>query len=261
MPYKKMSRRPRRKIARRRVAAKRTRVSKTIKRYVKKQIHASIENKFLITVAANQTVSTANATAPYSVNLMPAIGQGTGRTQRIANKCSLRKAVIRGQISLKGYNATTNPTCSGQLVKMWLVSVIQQNPSALPASATTSFFDYSVGGTGFGGNSLDMQLPVSQEDYRVLATKTFKLGITSSTSFTSGAVWNDNSQFSAPFYFSYGKHFKSKLLYPDTATVSYPTNKNAFLVVQVVPADNSSAASTIQPLSITYAIHQEFEDA
>lgn len=259
MIRKNLRSRPRRKIIRRKIS--RPRVSKTIKRYVKRQIHSNIENKFLVTVAQNQTVSVANATAPYSVNLMPAIAQGTGRTNRVANKVTLRKAIIRGQISLKGYNATTNPTCSGQLVKMWLVSVVQQNPSALPAVATTGFFDYTTGSTGFGGSSLDCQLPVSKEDFRVLASKSFKLGITSSTSFTSSAVWNDNSQMSAPFYFDYSKHFKQKLSYADSAVSSYPLNRNCFLVVQVVPADNTTAASTIQPLSITYAIHQEFEDA
>lgn len=258
--YKKMQRRPRRKIVRRRVV-KKARVSKTIKRYVKRQLHSTLENKFIISVATDQTVSTANATAPYSVNLMPAMAQGTGRQNRIGTKVSLRKAVIRGNISLKPYNATTNPKCAGQIVKMWLVSCIQQNPSTLPASATTSFFDYTAGSTGFGGNSLDLSLPVSQEDYKVLASKTFKLGITASTSLTSGALWNDNSSANAQFYFDYSKHFKSKLQYQDSATSSYPNNRNCFLVVQVVSCDNSTQASTIQPLSITYAIHQEFEDA
>lgn len=259
-PKRRFSRRPRRKSYGRK-GSKKCKVSRCIKKYVKKQIHGAEENKFMITVAGNQSVNTANTTAPYSIPMLPAIGQGTARNQRIGTKIKMMKAVIRGQISLKGYNATTNPTCSGQLVKMWLVSVVQQNPSALPASVTTGFFDYTSGTTGFAGTSLDMQLPVSRDDFRVLASKTFKLGITSSTSFTSGAVWNDNTQFSAPFYFNYGKHFKTKLYYPDSATVAYPNNRNCFLVIQVVPADNTTGLSTHIPLSLTYAIHQEFEDA
>lgn len=260
MAYKKYMR-PRRKIMRRKAAARKPRVSKTIKRYVKRVIHANQENKFTISVVNNADVAVANATAPYNQNVGLVLGQGTGRSNRIGTKVRVMKASIRGHISLKPYNATTNSKTSPIAVKMYLVSFVQQNPTSLPAVASTGFFNYVTGSTGWGGSILDHSLSVSSEDVKVLATKTIRLGITASTSLTSGAAWNDNSKSSAPFYFNFTKHYKGKLLFPDSATASYCNNKNIFLIVSPVYSDLTTAAASQVPCAITSSTEIEFEDA
>ena len=122
MPYKKMSRRPRRKIARRRVVRK-TRVSKTVKRYVKKAIANAAENKFNIVRAINQAVTTAAGATPYAFSLLPSLASGSNRYSRQGNSIRVKSLSLNMRLNLLPYNATTNPVACPVAVRVFILSV------------------------------------------------------------------------------------------------------------------------------------------
>lgn len=260
MPYKKMSRRPRRKIARRRVA-KRARVSKTIKRYVKRAISTAAENKFNIVQAVNQAITTANGTTPFNFSILPALASGSNRYSRSANSVRVKKLIVSGRINLLPHNATTNPVACPLMAKIWFLSVKPYNEiGAFSGSpAATGFFDGATGPIGFSGNILDMLGSVS-EDFKVYSSKTITLGTSAATNnfpSTSVGAYTSN-QYSAPFYFNAAKHLKSALKYNDTSSSSIPQNRNMFCCIQVVAADGSS--TTVTGAECAYNIRTEFED-
>lgn len=237
MAPKKSTKKPRAKPR-----AKRNTLAKAINNVLAKQV----EVKSYFNYAANQSITTAVAVGgvayPTALSMSPLIFQGVGESQRIGNMVNVKSAYIKGRINLLPYNVTSNPFFLPCLIKIWLVSYKLTNTVVWTnTNANTSFFDTNNSSVGFQGNVLDTLLEVNRECYTVHGSKTFKLGTGSQTTLAAG--YTDNSSFTAPFSFSYGKYL-SKLKYDDAAIAS-PTNKSLFLVFQAVPADGSGAGAPV----------------
>ena len=244
---KAISRRPR-KYARRVYKKKST----TFANKVKAIIHRQAENKVYVDYGANQTIQTASATNPTYKNLLPLISQGTGHGTRIGNEVSVRSAIVKGYVNLLPYNAATNPFFAPMQAKIWICSNKKLNTNDLTAtSVSTNFFELTGGVAGFQGNTLDMLLSPNKEYWTIHSTKTFELGLTTGIN----TSYQDNSKFTVPFYFNYGRHIK-KLKYDDGSTT--PINRNMFIIFQVVNADGSS--SSVYPAEFHYTTRVEFED-
>lgn len=260
MPYKKMSRRPRRKIARRRVA-KKTRVSKTVKRYVKRAIANAAENKFNIVRAINQAVTTAAGATPYAFSLLPVLASGSNRYSRQGNSIRVKSLSLNMRLNLLPYNATTNPVACPVAVRVFILSVAPYREiGAFSGSpAASGFFDGETGPLGPQANITDLLLPVSQ-DFKVYAQKTIYLGCTSATNnFASTSVGAfDNSKFSASYYINVAKYLKSALKYNDTTSSSICENRNMWCVLMPVALDGSSAGT--QLIEEHHVITTKFED-
>lgn len=237
-------------------------VSPSLKSYIKKQIHNNMENKVILGYAVNQTITTASASNPFTIqNLLPTIAQGTGHSSRIGNEITIRSAYVSGYVNLLPYNAVTNPLSTPVMVKMWLCSSKTVNTNLISSTdISTSFFEINNGSVGFQGNMLDMILTPNRDSWTIYATKKFELGATYAS--TNGGVgtggYFDNSKMSIPFYFNYGKYFKRALKYNDTLT-NIPTNRNLFLVIQAVYADGSATAVSIAECHYQFRIN--FEDS
>lgn len=253
---------PRRPRSKRGKKSGKSRVSKATKNYVKRELHRNIENKEVIRYTANEGItSTLNAT-PIGIPCIPALSQGTAENNRIGNNVKCVKGTITGRVNLLPYNATTNPLSTPILVKMWLVRHLGINGQvAMSGLSWTNFFRGNGTTLGFQQSPLDMFLPINSDYWKVLATKTFKLGAASATA--TGAVgtggYFDNSPMSVPFYFNFGKKLRKILKYSEDNALNYPTNDNCYVAVQVVNADGSSTAVT--PAEWHYVIDFKFEDA
>lgn len=239
--------------------SKGTKVPKNIQRYVKMAMHRNIENKRFVFYASNPILAGSSTAVPYALALLPSMSQGTGKAQRIGNEITIRSAKVSGQVWLNGYNATTNPIPAPIVVKMWVVACKVANPPAINTIATWgNFFDTGNSAVGFQGNLLDTCLPVNNDFWTVYATRQFTLGTTATNTLLSTGVVFDNNQFSRPFSIDFSKVFK-KIKYND-GVANTPTNHNLYLVVQTVPAGNTSAeAHTI--CSITNVVDINYEDA
>lgn len=251
MPYarKRVSKRPRGK----RAAPKRNRaVSTATKVYVKKLLHSQIENKMILTYAANQNMITAGPTNASYINLLPVITQGTGVSNRVGNEVRVVSGILKGYVNLLPYNAVSNPTVAPLYIKMWLFSMKTINSTAVTAGTLANFFSVNNAGAGFQGSILDMMLPVNADLVTVYATKVINIGTTYSAYGNS-----DNSRFSQAFSFDWGKHFKSVLKFDDAST--FVTNRNCFLLFSPCTADGASV-STI-PAEYHYTNTTKYEDA
>lgn len=199
---------------------------------------------------------------PFAINLVPLPTQGSSQNQRIGNTIKCVKGFIRGHVNLLPYNATTNPEVAPLYVKMWLCSNKTINTTAISGTnCSNDFFELGASTTGFQGNMLDLELTNNKDNWNIYKTKTFELGLTSAGSVLGGlqsyAQGYDNSRFSRPFYFSFGRHMKKQIKFNDTQLA--PTNINMFLLFQCVYADGSSTAVT--PAEVHYTSRVEYEDA
>lgn len=235
----------------RRSNLRRKKVSKVVKRYVKRAIHRNVENKEIMDYWSNMTIQTLSSGTNVGNNcrqLLPLPAQGVDNHQRIGNAIRVVKGVIKGHINIKPYNASTNPLGTPLLGKIWLFRDFNfagtfpiQNGSYV--DYFNNFFKGNATQLPFQANPLDMSLPINDDNFRLLATKSFKIGASNATA--TGQVGSsgyfDNSPMTVPFYFNWGKYCKKQIKFQDSG--SYPTNENCYIVVQVVRADGADSGS------------------
>lgn len=255
--------RKKRMYRRRRVAKKGTRkpVSKKLKTYIKKQIHANIENKHFFGYGSNNIITTASSSTPSALNLLPSLAIGASDGQRVSNQIKIVKGVVQGFVNLLPYSATLNPLSTPVMVRLWLLAGRQLNSNTFSNySPATNFFELGSSQIGPQGTMLDMVLRNNSQEYIVYAQRIFKLGAAyaSSTGPVGTSGYFDNSPMTKRFSFNWGKHVKSKLIYNDAVT-NIPTNRNMFLVFQVVNCDGSSSA--VNAAEFHYTNEVLYEDA
>lgn len=252
----------RRKYIRRRRIIRKRKVPKTIKRYIKKEIHRNIENKEKMNYAANQSITCGDAvtmTYPLLMNIV----QGTGDDQRVGNQIRTVKGQYKVCVNLKPYDATTNPNAQPTWVKCWVVKDLKNTGqlSTMDSTAFSNFFRINGSTAGFQSNCLDINFEVNKDYFRVLYQKTFRLGVTSA--FNAGIPVNANSYFDNSimahhFTINWGKWCKKQLKFNDNT--GYAQNDNLYIVFQAVPCDGTSSVGK-QLIEFHYANYQHFEDA
>lgn len=257
-------RRPVRRVRRGRFTRRTKRVPKVFKRFVKREIGRRIENKEIIGYATNQSVTTAvTGTAPYMLGMIPSMSVGTASSQMIGNEIKCKSAVMRGHVNLLPYNATTNPLPGPVYVKYWLLkSVLITGQYSSPGTTFTfdNFFKLSGGGANFQGSPFDLNTPINNNLWRVLKTKTFRLGSTapSSTGPVSSGTYFDNSISSKRLVINFGKYLRRTLKFADGG--GQCTNNGLYLLMQCVGADGQSAGG-YKMVEFHYSTHFKFEDA
>lgn len=260
--YSRRGRFPNRKRVARRGLRSRSKVSPTVRRYVKQAIYRNIENKERITYAANVQLNTASY-ATQSLGLLPALDQGTGAGNRVGNSVKIVSGKLDIIFNLLPYDATYNPLSTPILVKCWLVKnlVRREATSALNNTDYQQIFRGNNTSLPFQNNTLDMCLPINDDLFRVITSRTFKLGAASATA--AGQVgtggYYDNSPMSKHLTFYWGKHMKKQLKFDDNDANYYPQNDNLFLVFQAVNADGTT--SGIKAVEYHYTNHVKYQDA
>lgn len=253
VPYRR--RRAAGKVRKARRYSRRPRVSKTVKRYVKRAIHTQIENKIHVGYAANQTLT--NAATPTALYALPNPPQGTAVNQRIGQVIRLRNSNIKMIFNVLPFNAVTNPIPTTQLVKVWLVSCKGVNTNSIGATSISTNFFEATGGTSVGPqqNTLDQLLSVNTDAWTVYQTRQFKLGAASNSTPIGNTGYFDNSPMTKTITFNINKYVK--MLKFDSTSV--PNNRNLFIVMMSCNADGSTSGS--QAVEYHYSARWEFEDA
>lgn len=243
----------------RRVARRRPKVSTRVKSYVKKMIHANIENKDHIQYASNESVvSWGTGTQGYSLPLIPSLATGDGDGSRIANQVKFVNGIFRGTINLKPYGSVSNPGATPVWVKLFVVRSLSQTACESSLPNYDVFFKGNSAVLDWQGNCLDMDLPVNPDEFRVLMTKQFKLGYAAGYSGFSPGGYYDNSPFAKKFTINWSRFVKKQIKFNDTANNA--TNDNLYLVVQAVYAHGEDTTGK-QTIEIHYVNHSTYEDA
>lgn len=248
------------KRPRRGKVGRKTKVSKPIKTYVKRMISRKTEEKNWVAQGLNVSILTQANVTPTNVSLLPTPAQGTGDSDRIGNEIIVKKASIRGFVNLSPYDAATNPNAFSPVwVKMWIVSAKNINTNTFSNTlAATSFFRSNNTSINFQATIRDQLYPVNNDLFTVHKTKSFKLGLGSTSTPANPASYFDNSPMSHPFVFDLSKYV-TKLMYDENNT--FATNKNLFLVITASRCDGGTSSSTNPLCEYHYLIDYEYQDA
>lgn len=196
MAGKYRSRKPRARRAPRRKTGVKTAIrkqkTKVFNARVKKAVSTMIETK-AITVRSNNSIvafTGANWAACDSANVIqfdPVINQGTGLNQRSGNIITMKSCYMRYMITL---NAASGIYPSiPQLVKVvFFYDRADVNSVPTPFNSQ-NFIDNNNASQGFAGNLTDVFYRYNEDRYRILGSRTHKLGFASATGLNS-----DNTQ-------------------------------------------------------------------
>lgn len=235
-----------------------TNVSMATKRYINRMIHKNIETKCFNGIINNQDIGTALASVPYYVKVTPdSILQGVRQQDRIGNELRIVSAHYKGQINLKPYNPTINPSTCPINVVMYLCKYKLNNDQP----DFTKFFQFGAASSGFNNAPSDLWQTVNKDLWRVCAKRMFRLGynqaLVAGTTPTYLGTTDGSTKFNQFFNIPLTKWLKKVQKYNDTtATV---TNDNLYLVVHPVQADGGNVDTF--PVEWHYEYEYKFEDA
>lgn len=242
--------------------------SKSAKRATDNEIQAAvrlalrrqIETKTWLLYAANQGMQTGSTVVyPYQACITPQITQGAANGLRIGNSVNVKSATVECIVSLLPYSAGTNPQRNPFWVKLWILSYKSLNNNNIAGTNILSGL-FQVNGTSLGPQStlLDMVLPIDEDSWIIHDSAYFKLGSTapSATGPVVGTSYFDDSPSSHRVIMRIPQ--VGKLLFNDAAVT--PTNKNYWLIGQVVSSDGSNGAVYF-PAQITYSALFAYNDA
>lgn len=263
----------RRAPLRRRVAAKRRapKVKRALRRVVKSVITRVAETKTAQRYNLGQSVVPANATT-FQANIIElgpgssmVISQGSGQGQRQGNQITTVSHTFKGNLVAFPWNTTTNPNPRPLNVKMWIF-YDKTDPVALPQPVTLPFFQEGSGVVGFANDLVDMWRPINTDRYRVLTSKTFKLGFsqnagTATSTSNQGqfqAYSNNDYKMNCAFSFNLTKHQVKKIRYNDAN--NEPTTRRMFCMVQPVDATGGTLDQTWIPCGISYMEDFRYKD-
>jgi len=240
----------------RRVSRKSSSSRKSITKIVKSVISRQAENKVWADYGVNQSIVCTIGAVPASKNLLPLLSQGVGAANRIGNEIRVKSGYIRGHVNLLPAGTDSASNILPAYVKMWVISSRQINTQNLSATnIATNFFEIGGASGGFQGNMLDVDFSPNKDSWIIHATKTCKLGVGASSVNVNTTSYFDNSPFSVPFQFNFGKKLTT-LKYDEAVTNA--TNRNLFIVFQVVPANGNTGAFNLAEYHYTTRV--EYED-
>ena len=189
------------------------------------------------------------------------INQGTGQGDRIGNKITLKRLVIKGTLVPLPYDAIYNGTIFPVQVKIW-VFYDRQDPSAVP-DPRTNFFQQGNASKGWSGDLVDMWSPINNDRYKVVATRQYKLGYAENAGSgpTPNAQYFANNDFklNANFSIDLTKHYIKQIKFNDGSTA--PTTRGLFMIMSYAPANGSLFGTGIRAVGCQWMQSMSFTDA
>jgi len=254
-----------------RKSAKRRGKRPALKKMIRREIARNIENKTCqyfnydkrLYIAGNASFPTDNI---FPVGVDPTalvIPGGTGQGNRVGNTIKTKKLMFRGTIVPLPYDGTFNPNPQPVQLKMYIF-YDKTAPTSVPnPQAAGDFFQNGNAAKGFQNDLVDMWSPINRDRYRVLATKTFKLGLAAyegvGNSGNNQFFANNDFKYNANFSFNLTKHYPQMVKFNDGTTV--PTTRGLFCMVQYVAASGNAYSTIFYTCSMQYMLDYVYEDA
>jgi len=266
--YVKKPRRVYRKRAARARQPKRTTVSMAVKKYVKRSIHSTIENKC---VQVNGGNSFGNVLESPELNAFPmcplsgywSIPQGVQQGNRVGNQIKTRKVFLSYVLRPTPYDATNNALPQPTEVQL-LLGYVKNTPSFAPAALDISQL-FQSGSTVAApvGNLRDLISVINTDYWTIKKRWIHKIGNAAydGTGKQAGAQSFTNNDFKLNVV----KRIDITKMVPATyqfndSSIS-PTSKNLFLMYQAVASSGGTFTATVLPTNIEFWVDYHFEDA
>jgi len=251
----------------RRVSRKKSPLRKLIQREISRNVenkcsqHYDYDQRLYSAVNANFPADNIIVLGPDPTSLV--INQGTGQGNRIGNSITTKKFVFRGTLVPLPYDATFNAAPQPVQVRM-VIFYDKTDPTAIPNPiAGNDFFQNGNTSKGFQNDLTDLWSPVNKDRYRVLATRTFKLGMAaySGTGTNPGqqSFTNNDFKLNCNFSFNLTKHYPKIVKFNDgTAT---PTTRGLFCMFYYALANGGSVPGSAYMVGAQYMQDYTYEDA
>jgi len=268
MTKKKYSRKKR--VGKRRRWTRKKRGGGVTKRVVRRMISRNIEKKtiqqFVNAVsfyypAQGSTYDAANTLLLGAQAGALVVQQGVTQAARIGNRIKVTKLEFKGTLYPATYSGIFNP--NPELVQVKLVLFYDKlNPTAVPAPRT-NFFQAGAGTSPIVGNLNDLWIPINTDQYRVLATKSFKLGFAqyggSGYQAAPQAFSNNEFKLNCNVRWNITKYHLRMLRYNDNSAV--PAGRHLYMQVMVSPTLGTTGSSGVIPCLMSYMQTMWYQDA
>ncbi len=253
---------------RRAVGKRKSSVSAGVKKYVKRALHTTIENKCVQVNGGNsfsgvQESPEFNAYPMCPYNGYWTIPQGVGQGGRIGNQIKTRKVTLNYVLRPLPYQASSNPApqpCEVQL----MLGYVKNTPCFLPIPGDINQLFQSGSSVTAPVGSLRDIISVVNTDYWVIKKRwTHKIGY----AYNGGTGANNGNQFFAnnDFQLNVVKKIDMTKFIPKTHifndSFGSTNTKNLFLMYYAVPSDGGTYSSTGLVANIEFWVDFHYEDA
>jgi len=259
---------PKRRVYKRRAAPKRRMIKKVVNQVLSKRAEKKIANK----VDLDRALLGVSPAVNFDTNNIIPLGcqtgghnipQGVGQSQRIGNKLRITKATIKGTIVANQYNATTNPSPVPMVAKM-VFFYAKTDPNTQPTPAfSNDFYDFNNTVNGFRNDLVDQWAAINKEKYRVLGTRTFKLGFSTLERTAAGVSGttnyaNNDFKYNASFNVDYTKWIPKTQVFRDNNIDS--STRQLYLMWIISSATGGNIADGTVPAGCQYSMDMQYED-
>jgi len=243
-------------------------VPKSVKRYVKKEIHRNIENKNFF---VNNQVGFGSALESPDLNFAPilwypgyhTLGLGVTDGARISNQVRIRKVILSYVIVPLPYDAATNNVPQPVHVQLFL-GRLKQAKSVLPTSTDVATL-FNAGSTSFGpsGGLIDLNSArsINTGFWDIKKTWEHKLGyaVDKNISTTYQEFANNDFKYNVVRRMDITKHIQKLVQFNDSS--SQVQNGNLFFGYQAISATGNATGATQLLCRMNYSITITYEDA
>lgn len=270
--YATRRRRSKKTLRRTRKSSRRPRISRAVRTYVKKTIHRMAENKCVNwTYNGNLlpfNASTSQWLAYNCFGLYPnanslTINQGVGEGQRIGDKISIRKGMLKFVICQNTYNVSTNPSPQPYDIRV-MIGYNRQNPVTGPDF--NAFGELFQNGNTYQApysNLYDMIQQPNKDSWCILYDKVVKCGpaLAYNSTFNQGYALmpNNDYKFNIIRKINITKYLTKQYGFNDTNN-NPKSGRGLFVWFLYAPAVGATCSATEQPLKIFADVDLEFED-
>lgn len=247
------------------------RANMAMRRLIQSEIAREIENKD--TQYYNLTKSLVGVASPtFQDNIIQlgpnnngsesmVIQQGVGVNSRVGNKIKTKYLMMKGSIVPLPYQAVTNLGPAPVMVRM-VIMYDRTNPTQEPQPAT-NMFQQSGANTGFFNDLTDLWRPYNTDRYRILTTRTFKLGYASNAG--TGAqpgfqnLANNDFKMVANFKINLTKYYPKHVKFDENATE--PTTRGLWCLFYYVAASGNPIPADQAMVNVQWMVNYQYEDA
>jgi len=265
---------PKKSVRKTRKSSRRSVVTKSVKRYVKRTIHKMAENKTVgsqLQLAGNPTNAASSGWVTNNVYpLTPndttlIISQSVSQSGRIANRIRIMKAQVKYILTPAPYNATTNSSPAPIEVRVFIFSFKNTPVEGVNGSINqfNGIFQNGSGSFSFS-NTLADQLANFNPDYlNVYYDRKHKLGYAayegSGSSIASQYYQNNDHKLNIKNTVNVTKHLSKQYVWNDTA-LKPTSGKQCYIAFIPSLAQGNTIGATQQLFNIWYDMKIDFED-
>jgi len=244
--------------------------STSLKKIVRREIANNVENKTIQYLGTAYDILPSNSPG-FDSNIIPCypaatylnIQQGLGQGARIGSKIKIKNLKIDGVLFPLAYSATSNLTPCPTQIKIWWFYDKEEGNAVPQPVASNDFFQFGSGAIGFQNELFDHTMPVNADRYRVLTTRTYKLGYANyqgtGAQPQQGNFSNNDFKLNCRVRVNLTKYAVKHCTFRDNN--ANPTTRGIYMMAQPVYANGNPMTAATIPARMEYMLTCEFEDA